>query len=128
MSLPPFISLSFSRTLFLIPPRLCFLVIWPPYLPSPWLFHILSSPSFFSLGPLCAGVFTSLLYSLFPLFVSLACSLSSDNKGIPYFAASCSQQIIYLDLSSLLLLYSPLLFVFQNNFHMESCCVHTSSL
>lgn len=64
--------------------RLCFLVIWPPYSPAPWLF---STPSFtfflLSLFSSCllskfhilqrSRLFTSLLYSLFPLFVLLAC-------------------------------------------------------
>lgn len=86
VSFLPFISLSFSHThTFLIfLSLLCFLVIWPPYLPSPWLsqcplFHFLSSQSFFSPSLFSqfhilwhSRHFTSLLYSLFPFFVLFA--------------------------------------------------------
>lgn len=83
-----FISLLFTHThthtFWFSSLCLCFLVIWPPYLPSPWLsqrplFHFLSSQSFFY-PPLfsqfhilwCGGLFTSLLYSC---SLSLFCDL-----------------------------------------------------
>lgn len=115
VSFLPFIFVSFSHTLFWFSSLcLCFLVIWPPYLPSPWLsqcplFHFLSSQSFFTPFPLSQF---HILYSLFTVllvvsFLCFACLLSTNNRGILFFAMRCPQHIVYLDYSSHVLLYSP---------------------
>lgn len=117
VSFLPFIFVSFSHTLFWFSSLcLCFLDIWPPYLPTPWLsqcplFHFLSSQPFFTPFPLSQfhiryRLFTVLLVVSFLCF---ACLLSANNRGILYFAMRCPQQIVYLDFSSLVLLYSPVI-------------------
>lgn len=96
VSFLPFISLSFSRThtFWFSSLCLCFLVIWPPYLPSPWLsrrplFHSLSSQSFFlsflsvphSLAQRAFYIFALLVVP----FLCFVCSLSANNRRILLF-------------------------------------------
>lgn len=95
---------------------LCFLVIWPPCLPSPWLSWcplsfssvFLFSPLFSQFGILRSGRLFYIFALLVVPFLCLVCSLSANNRGILYFAVRSSQQIVYLDFSCLVLLLSRL--------------------
>lgn len=109
VSLLPFIFL-FSLTHFLI---FFSLPLFSSYLAS--IFTLSLAPS---MPPLSLSFFSIFLFSLLPQafyifallvvpFRSFVCSLSANNRGILYFVMRCSQQIVYLDSSGLVLMYSP---------------------
>lgn len=106
-----FIFLSFcthkhTRALFDLAP-LCFRAIWPPYLPSPWLsLFFLSLNLFLPCRILRRGCFfTSVLYLFLLVFVKIF-TQGAHNTRAPHY----SQQIVYLDLRSLIQLCSSVTF------------------
>lgn len=107
VSFLPFISLSFSHTHthFLI---FFSLPLFSCYLASIFTLSLaLSTPSL-SLSLLSIFLFSFYIFALLVIpFLCFVCSRSANNRGILYFPACCSQQIVYLDFSSLILLHSP---------------------
>lgn len=64
----------------------------------------------FSLSTTFFGAAAFYIFALLVPFLCLVCSLGANNRKVLYFAVNYSQQMVYLDFSSLILLYSSVTF------------------
>lgn len=120
VSFLPFISLSFFTHIGILFDFLLFVFVFLlsglhiyPLLGSfnalSFTFSLNLSPSLFSqYHILWRGGF---LHLCFTCSLCLVCLLGANNRKVFYFAVNYSQQIVYLDFSSLILLYSSITFI-----------------